>query len=230
MRFALVVLASCSWSQHSHWRTECPPGSSELRVGDVQYCLISCHGALEDTVYYTGTDSVGVFDDGRVVVVQRHDANGSSIDTPRGVPDAVCRWLPHGCRCTTPACKYATPSTTADQDGNPIVRPRCEASDPDCGPETFRGVCPAAVGYEPGVGRYPLVSDPLTPGHACTYDGECINSGCGYQCSSIATIEKRIADQIVFTCEARVGLEEIYNRALCGCVQGNCVWFEVARR
>jgi hypothetical protein len=224
MRLALVVLASCSSSPHSHWRTECPPGASELRVGDVQYCLISCHGAIEDGVHHTGTDFVGRFDDGIVVALQRGGADGFYVATPSGAPEAVCRWLPHGCRCTTPACKFAEARWTAIRNDDRAVMPRCEASDPDCGPEAFRGVCVASLGFQPGVARRPIGRghDPNRP---CSFDGECVNSGCGYQCLSVRTLERGTT----FTCIGHPATDALLDRALCGCVEGSCSWFEVDR-
>lgn len=220
MRFALVLLASCSASTHSHGRTECPPGASELRVGDVQYCLISCHGAIEDSVHYNGTHRVGTFDDGIVVALQRGEGGAPSM--PKTVPDAVCRWLPRGCRCTTPACRFAERRNTALREEVPPPMSRCEVRDPDCGPEAFRHSCVAEVGYQPGVSRRPFGGpDPKRP---CSFDGECVDSGCGYQCLST-----RGSEATSYTCIGLPYEDARLDRALCGCVEGSCRWFEVAR-
>jgi hypothetical protein len=222
MRLALLLVTSCSWSTQSHGRTECPPGASELRVGDIQYCLISCHGAIEDQVHYTGTGWVGTFDDGIVVAVHQREG-GIDPGMPK-TPDAVCRWLPHGCQCATPACRFAEKRRAAIAAEQAVHMPRCEASDPDCGPEPFRGTCVAGLGFQPGVSRVPI-SRGHDPDRPCSFDGECVNSGCGYQCLSVQTLQANTA----YTCIGLPKVDALLDRALCGCVEGSCSWFTVGR-
>jgi hypothetical protein len=93
-------------------------------------------------------------------------------------------------------------------------RPRCAASDPACGPVSYEHRCAALGSFAHD--RAPL--DPIDPDprNTCSADGDCLQSGCGNQCTSYHQ------GSIAGTCEYSFGLES----AWCGCVRGRCAWFK----
>lgn len=96
--------------------------------------------------------------------------------------------------------------------------PRCERSDPGCGPVPYSGRESVAVPAceRPRAVQTWTIERGLSRG-ACTHDGECLRAGCGNHC--VAWPEGGFAA----TCEAYVSLEE--GPAFCGCVEGQCAWF-----
>lgn len=94
----------------------------------------------------------------------------------------------------------------------PPRRPRCAASDPACGPIGYRYQCAARDSFRH---RAPVGELDLDPHNVCAGDGDCIQNGCGNQCTSY-----RQGNQIG-TCPYIQALES----AWCGCVQGRCRWF-----
>jgi len=107
-----------------------------------------------------------------------------------------------------------------------VVGPRCEATDPACGPLTEREQTwnLASPSHPAGclAGRV-RVAEPhqVTPGLACVQDGECLIGDCGAQClrwdqplgpSTCDDVERPQKDPVPY----------------CGCVAGHCDWFRVA--
>ncbi len=191
---------------------DCPAGSREIAVGVERYCVLSCSGVLEDSVRCGGW-GVGRFDGALVCLVQHHDPSTSSCvvvnGPPTTPPNEVCRALPHGCVCSDPACTWTGPE-------------RCAASDPQCGPEAFSGTCLDRVGYRPTATRRPAFGGSFVRSldNPCTFDGECVNSGCGYQCLSTTR-----HSNMGYTCEGHGEWDRALADAFCGCVAGQCAWF-----
>lgn len=191
----------------------CPTGTAEVVVTGVHYCAARCAGALEGNLWFAGLDLVARYDDGPVFAVRRQD---STIARPAQVPDDVCRTLPHGCACTSAACLYDWHAVAFDRDAIGIP-PRCTADDPACGPEAFDHGCVAAAGT-----RKPITN--IAPGYTdCDHDGECVNSGCGYQCESTRKVDPHVA----YTCQGNSAMDHRLAHAMCGCIQHACAWFEM---
>jgi hypothetical protein len=195
---ALIALLACRGDH----RPSCP--GDEVHAGSDTFCLVTCAGALEDGVSFSGWTPAGRFDDGLVLVPI------TPTPTPAVLPE-VCRKLPRGCACTTPACTWAQRRHVGSDIGE-ATDPRCEATDPDCGPEAFDHDCIPAHYH-----RYPIFPGPSP--RNCRWDGECVNSGCGYACEPVSEAGR------VFTCEGHRDLDELLDGALCGCVSGACQWF-----
>ena len=94
-----------------------------------------------------------------------------------------------------------------------VLEPRCAAGDPECLPVPYGDGDPddAPLWCEP---RTP-VGRPI-PGGACAHDGDCLIDGCGNTC--VAWTE---AGRAGF-CPGLPWLDGAY----CGCVRGQCHWFE----
>jgi hypothetical protein len=189
---------------------ECPRGSRTVEVGTDRYCIVTCAGALEDRVHVDGAWGGGAYDGALVALVQHHDPSTSSCVVvnrpPPFLPPEVCALLPHGCVCQDAACTWSG-------------RERCAASDPQCGPEAFSNECVDRVGYRATAPR--RVVRRAQRDNACSYDGECVSSGCGYSCDST-----RGNGGMSYTCEGHGDLDEALADAYCGCVAGICSWFK----
>jgi len=104
-----------------------------------------------------------------------------------------------------------------------IVGPRCEATDPACGPVSSRdwdrpdAPPRAQTGCVAGRARLAAPNE-VTPGLACVHDGECLVGACGEKCLRW--------DQPLgpMSCEERGDIEE-KPVTYCGCVAGRCDWF-----
>ena len=55
---------------------------------------------------------------------------------------------------------------------------------------------------------------------ACTHDGECFHSGCGYACLST-----RDPHPFGYECIGLPYVERVLRDHYCGCVEGTCLWF-----
>ena len=104
-----------------------------------------------------------------------------------------------------------------------IVGPRCEATDPKCGPVSSRDWDrPDAPPHNQTgcvAGRARLAAPhEVTPGLACTHDGECLVGACGATCLRW--------DQPLgpMSCEEPGDIED-QPVTYCGCVAGRCDWF-----
>ncbi len=215
---AVATLAACSaWQHASPSSTGCPQGTEEIDAAGERYCLGTCEGALEDNVRFSGVDYIDRFDDGPL-----YKLRGGLASTTKP-PDDLCRSLPHGCACTTPACTYGRRQIAATNPFEPNTPPRCLEQDPSCGPEAFAGSCVGTIGYHRGVHRrpvYPSYSTRPFVRDECSYDGECVASGWGPACVSVHKIQPDVsyiggADP------------EPLQQALCGCVHNACELFEV---
>src|SRR5262245_61876069 len=103
--------------------------------------------------------------------------------------------------CTIVGCQPKAcppPITSAAASGQ-----RCAADDSACGPEPFRAQCLEQTDYSRNAPRVPFAPQPQREGDECAYDGECADSGCGYQCLSL-----RSGGNDAFTCEGRPDVEE----------------------
>jgi hypothetical protein len=103
-----------------------------------------------------------------------------------------------------------------------MMGPRCEGSDPACGPTVYTREELADADYECDGARTPAADAfgdeyARLSGGACAHDGECVQGGCGNRC--IAWPEAGGAG----TCEGYPELEDA--PAFCGCVSGQCTWF-----
>jgi hypothetical protein len=226
LELAVAALAACAAGQRVSETDSCPPGSDEIRFGGDRYCAVRCAGALEDDVSFQGLELFGRYDDGPVF----HAFQSQRAGDP---PDWLCRSLPHGCECATPACTYnygvlAREASTHRRTLNGRilhgqVPPRCQASDPDCGPEAFSQRCIGELGYHPGAARFPVFEIAPGPHNDCDFDGECAASGWGRPCRST-----RKADTGDLG-DAYVGgvRRSLHERALCGCIQHTCALFEI---
>ena len=206
----------------------CPGASREVVVGEERYCVFTCPGVHQNRVSCTpGLWGAGSFDGARVCVVQRHDALGIVMPQPEGpFPDAVCKLLPHGCVCS-PGNVLCAPYTRDERMPADAPPGRCAPTDPDCGPEAFRHDCLDHAGYDPNAPRIPLHERRhKDPSSRCTHDGECFSTGCGYGCLSIYDPILSGPNPVVFTCEGHPDLEKALENAFCGCVRGECEWFE----
>jgi hypothetical protein len=215
---AVIPLSCLHWRHFGHGRyIDCPGGSSAMDVRGVRYCLVTCPGALEDDLRYRGLARIDAVD-GALILAVESDDRGRAQAVPGSVPEEVCRALPTGCSCATEACR-ALHGETSTESG---PRSRCLASDPGCGPQAFEHECRDALGYRSAAPRKPMGG---TQGveRPCTYDGECFDSGCGYQCLSVH--HRTAGKQVSFTCEANERIGYALRDAYCGCVAGNCAWF-----
>jgi hypothetical protein len=215
---AVVVLAACGPNVRSDTTPpsrsdtrarECPRGGRALVGSGVLYCLATCEGALEDDVSFSGMYLVARYDDGLVFA-----ATG-----PRTTPDEVCRALPHGCACTTPACQHDWLSLANAQHDKIGVPPRCLADDPECGPEAFDHGCIGELGYRPGARRVPITQIRAGAHDDCDHDGECVASGAGPPCNSTRKIDPHIS--------YINGLDHAPPGALCGCIDHACALFSM---
>jgi hypothetical protein len=98
-----------------------------------------------------------------------------------------------------------------------LSEPRCQPTDPGCGPMPFGH---KSAEYAPNRPR--IVDGPLNPNRpgACSHDGECFNSGCGYSCLSV-----RNGHHVWFDCIDSPSADARLRHDFCGCVEGNCRWF-----
>ena len=102
------------------------------------------------------------------------------------------------------------------------VGPRCEATDPSCGPLSSRDWDrPDAPRFSPSgcvSGREPLASSRVTiPERACAHDGECVIAKCGTSC--LRWDQARASEW----CDE--GTRRSTPTTYCGCVAGSCAWF-----
>jgi hypothetical protein len=101
--------------------------------------------------------------------------------------------------------------------------PRCLESNPACGPMPFGRRSLAQSMYVSG---WPRIADfpPSDPEAqntvACTHDGECPDSGCGYACLST-----RDRHTLWFDCVALPHEAALLRDHFCGCIAGFCRWF-----
>ena len=104
----------------------------------------------------------------------------------------------------------------------PEARPRCEASDPSCGPDP-NGLYEGC--YDPSGGRTPAWEEALAQPPNCKHDGECIDTGCGKTCSHYRALHEKSLrwPEEVSTCE--LPEEFARNDLLCGCVENRCMFF-----
>jgi hypothetical protein len=93
-------------------------------------------------------------------------------------------------------------------------RPRCAPTDPACGPVGYDHQCAAPGSLSPT--RDPIGRVDSDPRNTCAADGDCLQSGCGNECTSYHQGNQ------AGTCEGSVTLES----AWCGCVRGRCSWFK----
>jgi len=122
--------------------------------------------------------------------------------------------------CAEPTCKMvvrAPPQTVSQLDSPEDPKPRCDADDPECGPEPLErdgGFC-----FRPDAERHRVPPGAPPPARAdqCRHDGECQIAGCGNVCVrySRSSIETEC-----------IGYEWLDDRVLCGCVEGRCSFFE----
>ena len=106
-------------------------------------------------------------------------------------------------------CEVAPEAPNCMGGGTPL--PRCQPTDPDCGPDPVGDRC-----YRPSLRRKPWGARWPMPDLACTYDGECVYvRGCGASCVSYRTPAR------AFTCEWHPSPDG----AFCGCVKGYCQLF-----
>jgi hypothetical protein len=188
----------------------------ESRFSISRPCVVSCPGVLEDRVWFVGLWALAQFDGSKVFSVQHHDANGVVVDPPPEIPEEVCRALPRGCTCSSELCK---PSEALA--ANPAqLEARCSADDAECGPEAFSHTCLDWAGYRPRAPRRIVMASALRS-QSCSYDGECANSGCGYQCLSLRNPRSNES----FLCIKNFRMEALLADAFCGCVEGTCAWF-----
>jgi hypothetical protein len=96
------------------------------------------------------------------------------------------------------------------------AKPRCEATDPTCGPDPYRSehAC-----YDPSAPRI-LLEIPNDDGNTrerCAHDGECVRTACA-TCTHYSTALG------VSCAKVGYGYFEGNEDALCGCLDGGC-WF-----
>lgn len=93
------------------------------------------------------------------------------------------------------------------------VGPRCDEGDPNCLPIPYE----TGVSYDPSRARHagPLATHSAG---ACRHDGECQVMGCGNHCTSWEYGGAHEAG----TCEGYAFDAPVF----CGCVQGQCAWFD----
>jgi hypothetical protein len=108
--------------------------------------------------------------------------------------------------------------------------PRCQKG-PECLPipicdstKNFDPVCCTVPKYDPGAARAPTLSSsspiwglelPQAKGE-CSHDGECVLNGCGNHCVAYT------APTMIAICPCYPALKDSF----CGCVGGECVWYE----
>jgi hypothetical protein len=107
--------------------------------------------------------------------------------------------------------------------GNPTARiqvtvrttpgPRCDPSDPICGPLPYQAMCIERTDYDPKAPRK-FVRGQGRSGE-CVHDGECFVAGCGNNC-----VPAKLTD-LAGTCECYSHWQNVY----CGCVHKACAWF-----
>ncbi|HXU02494.1 MAG TPA: hypothetical protein VN903_16130, partial [Polyangia bacterium] len=108
-----------------------------------------------------------------------------------------------------------------------VVGPRCEPTDPGCGPissrdwDRFETAPPSPAGCVAGRVRVAAPAE-VTPGRACVHDGECSVAGCGATCVRWDQYPHEM------WCDD-VGRLEEPPVTYCGCVSGRCDWFRVAK-
>jgi len=221
----VAVLLSCAGPFHtrvwSGWRTSCPSETREIIVGADRYCIAPLGGPLE----YVGMTRLGVFDGGRVFAVMpmaEHGVVGGVLaQSVSSVPDIVCRALPDGCQCNHEMYKAITDGLDGPRPyglglGGP---PRCLRDDSTCRPEAFDRSRQRE--YQPDKLRIPVNPDARRRAAPCVFDGECVNSHCGYQCLSVRTIDPSES----FLCLGDPKANALLADAFCGCVDGTCAWF-----
>jgi hypothetical protein len=104
-----------------------------------------------------------------------------------------------------------------------FVGPRCEATDPECGPLSSRDWdrpdAPPLKRAGCVAGRVRSAApNQVTPGHACAHDGECTIGACGAECLRWDQLPGQM------WCQER-GLIEQPPVRYCGCLAGRCDWF-----
>ena len=214
-----ATLPSCAaWFRgHGGGRdADCPDGSRTMDVKGVRYCIVSCPGVLEDRVWFVGLWELADFDGAKVFSVQHHDANGVVVERPQEIPQEVCRALPRGCSCASEPCRPADVLEAAV----PRPKARCSVDDAECGPEAFSRTCLDWAGYRARAPRLRVGRNAVD--QPCFHDGECANSGCGYQCLSFRSVRVDEA----FECIGKPQTEKVLADAFCGCVEGTCGWFK----
>jgi len=104
-----------------------------------------------------------------------------------------------------------------------ITGPRCQPSDPACGPIADRGV--KWGGRQSGCvverERLPHDEGPTPSGGACAHDGECVISGCVH----CTRWDKQIS--AISDCQRIAGEDQDKPIVYCGCVASQCDWFRV---
>jgi hypothetical protein len=106
------------------------------------------------------------------------------------------------------------------------VGPRCEVSDPRCGPLTWRDqnwmlTAPSRpAGCAAGRVRTAALNQ-VTPGLGCVQDGDCLIGACGEKC---LRWDQSLGSPM---CPDRGRIEE-EEPSYCGCVSGRCDWFRPA--
>ena len=111
------------------------------------------------------------------------------------------------------------------------VGPRCEPTDPVCGPLDDSYPAGPGVRSEPGceAERWPIDGGPLTSSSgrisvgACAHDGECVIDNCESRCAPW-----NMETGGMSTCDDQQHHDK--ESAYCGCVSGRCAWFRPARR
>lgn len=222
----LAISAAATACVHGHDHGDSCDDGALVRTGSTgaAYCLITCEGAAQD-----GSFGGTPVDDGIVRPL------GGAAYTPEAsaLPPEVCAKLPHGCRCTTPACTYAHDRERASHDLtrreafddgiDPAFAARCRADDRACGAQPFRRTCLDNVFTRADQPIHLVFHDHarelLAAPVDCDSDGECVDSGCGYQCSSTRDHSHR-----VYTCIGLPGVEEQLGSAACGCFHQHCAW------
>ena len=111
------------------------------------------------------------------------------------------------------------------------VGPRCDASDPACGPLDERVPVGPGVASQPGceavrwpVGQFPISAPSWRVSRgACAHDGECVIDSCGSRCAPW-----NAARGSTSMCDDSEHADK--EPAYCGCIDGHCSWFRPARR
>jgi hypothetical protein len=135
-------------------------------------------------------------------------------------PPRPCPAVPNGLGEGAPRREPAGGRTAADRIWG-MTGPRCQPSDPACGPISDRRV--KGWGGLSGcvVERVPLTHEDEPSGGACAHDGECVLSGCVH----CVGWEKYRSTTISHGCHRIPGEGEDKPIVYCGCVAGQCDWF-----
>jgi hypothetical protein len=104
----------------------------------------------------------------------------------------------------------------------PRRKPRCNASDPKCGPQRM-GEAPRHTCYRGSAQRKPVVSPSVLASRPvdCAYDGECLILGCHRNwCGSWRTNPEITCDLVGYVYSG-----DAVDDTWCGCVAGRCATF-----